>query len=310
MSCSRSRARRYIRRTTAAVAALFLSAAAAPTGESRTAQVAPEALGSDVLRWVDYPSAALARDETHLLRPGATVFRAPIRAMDSIFLTRDFDFGPEGGRHRIPAGTRFYHGGGRRGGPAPLAYCTFPTRRVPDPELSRLLLALAPVDPGERAEWRAICFYDIGRNGTLDQVEATSISRRGREQILLPGLAFAIRAPAGLLRFEPDRSQQTGSLEISYRVGRRGRPMLRVALTDLGEELYLERLSMGWPGDLLPSLPIDPAQLPLSIPIGFGQLTFTDFDPDARTIRMKVDREIHFTIDRHRPRTIVFDVGR
>jgi hypothetical protein len=299
------RARQHRRGITAAAAALLLygvAAAAAPA----TGTLGPEVLGPDVLRWLDYPSAALARDETHRLSPEATVFRAPIRAMDATFLTADFEFGPEGAGHRIPAGTRFYDTDDGRDGSPRRAHCTFPTGRVPDAELSGILSALAPVDPGERAEWRAICFYGSGRLGPLDRVEAISVSRRGRRRIVLPGLSFAIQAPASLLRHEPDRSQQTGTLEISYRVKRRGRPMLRVALTDLGAELYRERLSMYWPGDLWHEMPIDPGRLPLSIPIGFGQLTFSDFDPATGTISATVDREIVFTIDRRHPRVMVF----
>ena len=284
-------------RQAAAAALLLFSAAAAAQGRR------PLPYGPDVVRWPDFPTVNLERDRTHLLQPGAVLFRAPVRAHDAFFLAEDFELGPEGARHRLPAGTRFYLGQGRPGGPAPLAYCTFPTRTMPNPALSRLLLALAPVAPRELPEWRVICFYEGRGSGTLNRVEVLGTIRARR--MLLPGLSLPIETPAPLLSPDPHRSTETGSLEISYRVGRRGRPALRVTMIDDGEPVYFERLDIAWPGNLTPSMPIDPVR-PTTIPIGYGQLTFAGFDPLTGTIRATVDREVHFTIDRMHPHRILY----
>jgi hypothetical protein len=291
-----------VRKGAAAAAAAFLCSAA--LGAPAAAE-APQPLpyGPDVARWPDFPTVNLERDRTHLLQPGAVLFRAPIRAHDAYFLAEEFQFGPEGARYRLPAGTRFFLGQRRLGGPAPYAFCTFPQRTVPDPALSSLLLSLMPLDPRERPDSRRICFYERRGTWTLDRVEVIRDVRR--RATLLPGFSFPIEVPGSMLWPNPNMASETGTLEISYRVGRRGRPALRVTMTDGGEQVYFESLGFSWPGDLAPSMPIDPVR-PTTIPISYGQLTFSGFDPLTGTIRATVDREVHFTIDRMRPRRIVF----
>lgn len=276
---------------------LFLSAAEGAAGAG-----IPAGMRERVARWIDTPSETLSIGGPRILRPGAIVLRAPIRAMNAMILSHPIEFGG----HRLREGTRFYRVNSDSSRSGPPYYCTFPQSADRDLQLQQLLGALAPNLPPDQSGTQTICLSSE-RHGIFNLLTVTAVMQRGR--FLLPNRTFQIRVASAILRHEPDRTQVTGRIEVSYQVARRGRPEFRLSMTDFGARAEFDSITIPTLlGDftLTPSIPIDTTALPMWLHLGNGQLTVTAFDRESGNLTATVEREPGFTADRHFPTALLF----